>query len=116
MDNMANVAMNGATRSRVITRLFTTPTARPAASPNRTPTTMPWSRIPIAETTLTRATVLPTDRSMPAVSSTNVCPNATQASAAAWSPTFWKLVVVMNTSDLNEKTTIIATTTRGRPT
>src|SRR5260370_11325529 len=71
--------------------------------------------MPYAATILTSATVEPTDRSRPAVSTTNVWPNDTAASAAAATPMFLKFCVVRNTAEVSQNIAIRRMTTAGRP-
>src|SRR5260370_2932196 len=56
---------------------------------------------------LTSATVAPTERSRPAVMIANVCPNDTQASAAAATPMLRKFGTEKNTSEISENSRII---------
>ena len=114
-DIVASVAMKGKTRSRVMIRPLIKPATSPVAMPINAPGTMPYCIIASAVTTLTSATIAPTERSRPAVRITSVCPNATMASADAWSPMFRKFGRLRKTSDMEAKKISRAATASGSP-
>ena len=73
-----SVAMNGRMRIRVTMKPLIAPTATPAARPPSNPGRTP-SGDSIAETTLAKAAVVPTERSMPPVMMTKHMPRPVSA-------------------------------------
>ena len=98
MLSVASVTMNGCgTRPYTKITPFTVPTASPVASIAPMTSGPPWpSWKTSAPTTVARASVLPTDRSMPRVRITSSWPIASTAMTADASRTLPMLPVVMN--------------------
>lgn len=98
---MARVAMNGT----IPPYAMSTPLTRPQPSPTRTAVKrMPakpysWVATVVAHTEA-RATIAPTDRSMPPEMMTKVMPTVTTPMTDAWVRTSWRLRVSRNWSGL----------------
>src|SRR6266513_2696798 len=110
--SMPRVAMNGTTRSPVMSRPFVSPTNPPAstAAVAAAGTAQP-APIPSAATTPLNAIVAPTDRSMPPLMMMNVTPIAPRATITVWESTMRRLVGERYRDGASARSANAATTT-----
>ncbi len=94
IDSVPSVTMNGGRLTRVTSKPLSSPAPTARATPMRiarNPGT-PFSAARVAMTIIARMATAPTDRSMPAVRMTSVCPIARHAmTATCWSSSDWAL-------------------------
>src|SRR5207245_9996113 len=83
-DIIDSVTTEGGRRILPMQQPFTSPASVPTPIPARMPDAVPWLLTTLAETTLTSAATEPTERSIPAVRITIVCPHATRPVEAIW--------------------------------
>jgi hypothetical protein len=105
MLSVASVTMNAGILVKATARPLNTPTAMPMAAATRMPRATWWLPIACAPSTPDSAMTEPCDRSMPAVTITNVWPMARVAITATLSKIVTMLPLDRKCGDRNEKIT-----------